>query len=117
MLLAAIISWIAYAELGATAVGQRVFDVDANSQAALSDFDIFQEAGLHESLPSPFPCIPLFSLSPLLRQQQVSYSMDCPCGVICSSRYGISLRQLLRDRTQGGLTLHWNEDFDFLGLY
>ncbi|KAK9902860.1 hypothetical protein WJX75_008891 [Coccomyxa subellipsoidea] len=34
-----------FAELGATAVGQRVFDVDANSQAALLDFDIFQEAG------------------------------------------------------------------------
>ena len=111
MLLAAIISWIAYAELGATAVGQRVFDVDANSQAALLDFDIFQEAGLHESLPSPIPC--LFPLSPLSRQQQVSYSMGCPCNVICSSGNGISLGQLLRDRTQGGLTPHWNMDLTF----
>ncbi len=52
------------AELSATAVGQRVFDVAANSQAALSNFDTFQEAGLHLFVPENL--IPTSELVPTL---------------------------------------------------
>ncbi len=34
-----------HAELSATAVGERLFNVEANTQLALSNFDIFHEAG------------------------------------------------------------------------